>query len=103
MKASTYARQKAQADLHIVPVFGACYVDKISLPMCQKQAQEWFKGYKKYANFIGMTKMVLDFAVNLGYIHDNPMKKIIKPVNPLKSMKKKKKRKLYSREDLQSS
>ncbi|WP_228381749.1 N-terminal phage integrase SAM-like domain-containing protein [Streptococcus suis] len=38
VKASTYARQKAQADLHIIPAFGACYVDKISLPMCQKQA-----------------------------------------------------------------
>ncbi|HEL2005339.1 TPA: site-specific integrase [Streptococcus suis] len=102
VKASTYARQKAQADLHIVPVFDACYVDKISLPMCQKQAQEWFKGYKKYANFIGMTKMVLDFAVNLGYIHDNPMKKIIKPRKSSEvDEEEKKKDNFYSREDLQ--
>ncbi|MBF0818601.1 site-specific integrase [Streptococcus acidominimus] len=79
VKASTYARQKAQADLHIIPIFGACYVDKIGLPMCQKQALEWFKKYKKYANFIGMTKSVLDYAVSLGYIQDNPMRKIIKP------------------------
>ncbi|MGQ7542497.1 site-specific integrase [Streptococcus suis] len=102
VKASTYARQKAQADLHIIPAFGACYVDKISLPMCQKQAQEWFKGYKKYANFIGMTKMVLDFAVNLGYIHDNPMKKIIKPRKSSEvDEEEKKKENFYSREDLQ--
>ncbi|MGT2829222.1 site-specific integrase [Streptococcus hillyeri] len=79
VKPSTYARQKAQADLHIIPVFGACYIDKISLPMCQKQALEWFKKYKKYANFIGMTKTVLDYAVSLGYVNDNPMRKIIKP------------------------
>ncbi|MGT2866411.1 site-specific integrase [Streptococcus fryi] len=79
VKPSTYARQKAQADLHIVPVFGACYVDKITLPFCQKQALVWFKKYKKYANFISMVKMVLDYAVSLGYINDNPMRKIIKP------------------------
>lgn len=101
VKSSTYARQKAQADLHIIPAFGACYIDKITLPMCQRQAQEWFKRYKKYANFIGMTRTVLDYAVSLGYIHDNPMRKIIKPrKSSAVDEDEKKKENFYSREEL---
>lgn len=101
VKASTYARQKAQAELHILPIFGACYVDKITLPMCQRQAQEWFKRYKKYANFIGMARTVLDYAVSLGYIHDNPMRKIIKPrKSSAVDEDEKKKDNFYNREEL---
>lgn len=101
VKSSTYARQKAQADLHIIPAFGACYVDKITLPLCQRQAQEWFKKYKKYANFIGMTRMILDYAVSLGYIYDNPMRKVIKPRKTAEIDEDEKKREnFYSREEL---
>lgn len=79
VKPSTYAVQKAQIELHILPVFGACYVDKITLPFCQKQALEWFKQYKTFSNLIGKVKEVLNYAINLGYIKTNPMDKIIKP------------------------
>ncbi|MEW4354069.1 tyrosine-type recombinase/integrase [Streptococcus pneumoniae] len=79
VKESTYVRQKAQAELHIVPIFGDLYVDSIKLPFCQQQANTWFKKYAKYSNFIGMTQTILDYAVNLGYIDDNPMKKVIRP------------------------
>lgn len=69
--------------------------------MCQRQAQEWFKRYKKYANFIGMTRTVLDYAVSLGYIHDNPMRKIIKPrKSSAVDEDEKKKENFYSRDEL---
>ncbi|MGT2964760.1 site-specific integrase [Streptococcus acidominimus] len=79
VKESTFVRQKAQAELHILPIFGKYLVDKISVQFCQQQINKWFDGYVKYANFMGMTKSILDYAINQGYITDNPMKKIIKP------------------------
>ncbi|MFC3928428.1 site-specific integrase [Streptococcus caprae] len=79
VKESTYVRQKAQADLHILPVFGDYFVDKISVSFCQNQSNHWFTTYAKYANFMGKVRAILDYAVNLGYLMDNPMRKVIRP------------------------
>ncbi|HEM6363157.1 TPA: site-specific integrase [Streptococcus suis] len=102
VKESTFVRQKAQAELHIIPKFGDLFVDKISLQFCQTQSNEWFERYVKYSNFMGMTKMILDYAVSLGYITDNPMKKVIRPRKQQKIDEQKSKMKnFYSKEELQ--
>ncbi|MDO4902617.1 MAG: site-specific integrase [bacterium] len=79
VKESTYVRQKAQADLHILPIFGEYFVDKISVSFCQQQSNLWFNKYAKYANFMGTVRAILDYAINLGYLDDNPMRKVIRP------------------------
>lgn len=102
VKESTYVRQKAQAELHILPIFGDYFVDKISVSFCQNQSNNWFKKYAKYANFMGMTRMILDYALSLGYINDNPMRKVIRPRKKQKvDDQEKKDKNFYSKEELQ--
>ncbi|HEM6058892.1 TPA: site-specific integrase [Streptococcus suis] len=51
---------------------------------------------------MGMTRMILDYALSLGYINDNPMKKVIRPRRQQKiDEHESKEGKFYSREELQ--
>lgn len=51
---------------------------------------------------MGITRMILDYDLNLGYINDNPMRKLIRPRKKQKVDEHEMKEKnFYSKEELQ--
>lgn len=84
---------------HILPVFGAMKVDKITLKMAQKEVNYWAEKLKKYKIVLVYCVKVMDFAINLDLINTNPFDKVIRPAS-LKS-KEEKKLKYYTMEEVQ--
>ncbi len=50
VKPSTAYTQLNMINKHILPAFKNLCIDKITTAYCQKQANNWFKTYKKYHN-----------------------------------------------------
>ena len=50
VKPSTAYTQLNMINKHILPAFKNLRIDKITTAYCQKQANNWFKTYKKYHN-----------------------------------------------------
>lgn len=77
VKESTWCKTAELFRLHILPKFHKFKLDKIKVPMCQKALNEWFVsfpgGYVKLKNY---TANVLDYAISLEVIDQNPMKKV---------------------------
>lgn len=77
VKESTWCKTAELFRLHILPKFRKFKLDKIKVPMCQKALNEWFVsfpgGYVKLKNY---TANVLDYAISLEVIDQNPMKKV---------------------------
>lgn len=101
VKESTWATTKRIFRIHILPAFGDNRINKISIKDCQKAINNWFKeGLVKYHVFLNYVSKVLDYAVNLGMIKDNPAKRIIVPVNK-EDRSRKNLNNYYNREELQ--
>lgn len=82
VKESTWATTKRLFRLHILPVFGSYRVKQISMAVCQNAINRWFKaGLTKYHTLLNYAASVLDFAINMALIKDNPAKRVIIPVN----------------------
>jgi len=82
VKESTWATTKRMFRLHILPVFGDYRVKKITIAICQNAINEWFTaGLVKYHTLLNYTSSVLDFAINMKLIKDNPATRVIIPVN----------------------
>ncbi|UJF14998.1 site-specific integrase [Jeotgalibaca sp. MA1X17-3] len=79
VKESTRVKTKELFDLHILPAFGTSKIDKISIKACQLVVNQWCKRFVKYRSMKAYTSKVLDYAVTLEMIRDNPMKKIVMP------------------------
>lgn len=77
VKESTWCKTAELFRLHILPKFRKFKLDKIKVPMCQQALNEWFVsfpgGYVKLKNY---TANVLDYAISLEVIDQNPMKKV---------------------------
>lgn len=76
----TYIGTLSYLKLYILPEFKGKKIDKIDVTLCQKIVNKWaeekpntFKKYKFYAS------KIFNYAVNIGVINDNPMKKILTP------------------------
>ena len=80
VKEVTYVSTVSIVDLYILPKFGNKKIDKIDVTYCQKTVNEWAeerpKSFKKYKFYVSK---IFDYAVNIGVINDNPMKKVILP------------------------
>ncbi|MBF6625732.1 site-specific integrase [Aerococcaceae bacterium zg-BR9] len=79
VKESTYYFQMRAFRLHILPKIGNVYIDALTPQRCQKLINEWCSYYKKYSSLISLTNRVLNYAIALGLINDNPMMKTIRP------------------------
>lgn len=80
VKESTFVKTKEMFKNHILPAMGDYKVDKINVRSCQKHVDEWFSKFKKYRTMKAYASKVLDYAVTLEVIPNNPMKKITMPV-----------------------
>ena len=83
---------------HILPVFGNRYVSDITIVMCQRQLNDWHDKYAEYRKLKGYTKQVLDYAVSLGLINQNPMTYVKTPRS--KQHDKKEELLYYTKEEL---
>ncbi|MFD2306035.1 site-specific integrase [Enterococcus termitis] len=90
VKESTWASTDLLFSVHILPIFGDNYIDKMDVMFCQKEVNTWAenspKNFKKYKNY---TSNVFDYAVSIGVINSNPMKLITMPRGEVLDIQKK--------------
>lgn len=80
VKESTFWNTRIVFDTHILPSLGDLKINKITVPFCQKIANEWSNiSPKRYQRFINYSGMVFKYAVSTGEIQDNVMSKIVMP------------------------
>ncbi|WP_315307337.1 tyrosine-type recombinase/integrase [Enterococcus devriesei] len=80
VKEVTYTATVSIIDLFINPKFGNKLIDKIDVMYCQRIVNEWAeqrpRSFKKSKFYVGK---IFDYAVNIGVVNDNPMKKVLMP------------------------
>lgn len=76
VKESTLNKTMTNFRIHILPVFGKYYIDKITDTMLQRTFNDWYKKYKKHKLFYNQAVRVLDYAYQKGYILSNPKGKV---------------------------
>ncbi len=82
VKESTWATTQRIFNNHILPVFKDYRITKIDVPICQNALNDWFiAGYKKYHTYLNYVGMVLEFAIGMKLITDNPTTHVIVPKN----------------------
>lgn len=79
VKESSFVKTKEQFKNHILPAFGTFKINKISIDAAQKFANEKVKDFVLYREFINNASRICDYAIRLGYLQDNPFKKITVP------------------------
>lgn len=80
VKESTWVETRTVFKVHILPIFGDMYIDKIDVTICQKYVNLWSdespKTFKKFKNYVSN---ILHYAMTLELINKNPMKIITVP------------------------
>ena len=93
----TYTGTKSILKLHVYPDIGDKKIDKIDVTYAQKMVNKWAEesplSFKRFKNY---TSKILDYAVNIGLIDDNPMKKVLVP----RTEKQKNYTNFYTRDEL---
>lgn len=100
VKESTYTKTQELFTNHILKKFGALYLDKITIPYCQKTVKDWSDTLSKFPQLKNYTSKVLDYAVTLELIKSNPMRKIIMPRKKV-DVNGEKLEKFFTKEELQ--
>jgi integrase len=100
VKESTYVKTLELFKNHILPAFGHLRLEKISVTYCQKKINEWCKKLSKYRVLKNYITKVLDYAITLDLIRDNPMRKIIMPRRK-ETVDEEKPENFYNKEELQ--
>ncbi len=103
VKESTLIQTDISFKYHITPVFKDIYVDKVTVQFCQKAVNKWAKeAPKRFSRHKNYCAKVFDYAISLGIMQDNPMRKIINP-SPKKEIETKVENKInfYSKKELQ--
>lgn len=81
---STFSRASRMFELRILPVFGDCFIDKISPQMIQAELNAWHKKYKRYRHNYSYFKRVMKYAYVQGYIKELATDKVITPKKKIK-------------------
>lgn len=80
VKESTWAKTQDNYRLHVLPVFGAMKLTKITPMQCQNAVNDWFKaGFSKYQTFLNLVSRVFQYAIRMNLTNDDPTKKVIIP------------------------
>jgi len=78
---STFVKTKGIFKNHILPSLGEYKIDKINVQLCQKHVNEWFSKLKKFRTLKSYTSKIFEYAITLGIIIDNPLKRVTMPKN----------------------
>lgn len=79
VKAGTVVTTKRYARIHVLPLFGDKFVQNIDVLFCQKAVNKWNEHFASAKYPKGIAQQVFDYALTLGYIKDNPMRKVRLP------------------------
>ena len=81
VKENTYISAEKLIKRKIIPLFGKYYIDRISIKICQKAINEWYETYTRSSLLVSYFNRIMDFSISIGYCHDNPMKRTVRPKN----------------------
>lgn len=76
---STFVKTVGLFKNHILPAMGKYRIEKINIDACQKHVNEWAKKLKGFAAVKSYASSVLDFAIRLGLLKNNPFKHVTMP------------------------
>lgn len=79
VKPGTYATTKRYANLHILPKVQKTPVDRFNVVNCQRLVNEWAAHFNSAKYPKGIFQQVLDYALSMELIRDNPMRKVPLP------------------------
>ncbi|MDE7055794.1 MAG: site-specific integrase [Lactobacillus sp.] len=80
VKESTYAVTMRYFNNHILSALGSIYVEKITVPECQKAVNKWFEeAPHTFDRFIHYASKVFKYGIDMELLTSNPMEKVIKP------------------------
>lgn len=79
VKESTANKNNIMYRIHIKPVFGNKYMDKIQVKSIQRFADKKAKEIVKYKDVVRQLGTLFEYAIRFGYVKDNPVKRIIMP------------------------
>lgn len=79
VKSGTVVTTKRYARIHVLPLFGDKFVQNIDVLFCQKAVNKWNEHFASAKYPKGIAQQVFDYALTLGYIKDNPMRKVRLP------------------------
>src|SRR5690625_1322868 len=74
---STYAIRKNVCDNHVIPELGKYYVHTITIDECQKMVNKIKTKRKDYRIVAGYVRQIFKYAINKGYVKDNPIDGVI--------------------------
>lgn len=84
VKITTFTTTNGLLRNHILPIFKEYYIDRIDIRLCQDAVNKWYSSYSEAALLVSIVSRVFKFAINQGFCVDNPMSKIIRPLNTYK-------------------
>lgn len=79
VKETTYITTERYMTKYILPSFGDTRVDKINLKMCQKEVNKWADRTKVYKVILQYATKVMNYAISLELVNNNPFNNVIRP------------------------
>ncbi|WP_035053451.1 tyrosine-type recombinase/integrase [Carnobacterium pleistocenium] len=79
VKESTLNKTIEIFNYHILPLYGHLYMDKITVVFCQEAVNKWYKSVQKFKAISNYASRVFDYAITIGILEKNPVKKISMP------------------------
>ncbi len=80
VKESTLNKTTKIFDNHILPMYGNMFMNKITVPHCQKAINEWYKSLKHYKMVNNYVGSIFKYGISLGIVSDNPVTRVTVPV-----------------------
>jgi len=100
VKESTFVKTKQIYRDHIIPVFGAMKISKISHKVIQEQVNEWHKQFGQYKKVYNYLKRIFDYAILHEYIKRNPCDRVSIPTKKLDYGVEKTSKDFYTKDEL---
>lgn len=89
VKSSTAYVIKEYFNSHILPVIGSHKIDSLTLAICQKAVNQWYKARPgSFKNVLAYASLVVDYGIKLELTQVNNFKRINKPKTKPKSSKR---------------
>lgn len=74
--------------LHVLPIFKNTDIEKIKLKQAQKAVNEWAEKLQVYNVVLQYVIQVMNYAISLELINNNPFEHVIRPAKKFKNEKK---------------
>lgn len=79
VRGSTYATNAHTINKRILPLLGDVYLDKLTVIKCQRAVNQWADELKSFRSVAGKASMIVERAVKMELIKENPFDKVDYP------------------------